>query len=225
MVNETRPEVIRPVTIALTGTHSTGKTSWLKRVASELRRDRIEVAMVADLGLHAQQIGLPILYRHTWASTLWIVTRGISNEIEAWTNADVVLIDRSVPDALAYYEAALEYRGQPADPHRIEHLEDLVANHCFNYDLTLRTVLDPRLPLGVAKPRDTDIEFRALADQHVEKVLNRLDIEHDALPSDAHQRALIETVAYIKGKLSAADQNSSEAERSMIRDGHPSADG
>lgn len=203
MVSQSRPEVIRPVTIALTGTHSTGKTTWINRLANELRRNRIEVAKVADLGLHAQQVGLPILADHTWASTLWIITRGISNEIEAWTNADVVLIDRSVPDALAYYEAALEYRGQPADPHRIEHLEDLVANHCFNYDLTLRTVLDPRLPLGVCKPRDTDIEFRALADRHVEKVLNRLDIAHDTLPSDGHARALVETVAYIKGRLAA----------------------
>ncbi|WP_378735560.1 AAA family ATPase [Nocardia brasiliensis] len=204
-MSETRPEVMRPVTIALTGTHSTGKTTWLKRLASELRRDRIEVAMVADLGIHAQSIGLPILFDHTWASTLWIITRGISNEIEAWTKADVVLIDRSVPDALAYYEAALEYRGQPADPHRIEHLEDLVANHCFNYDLTLRTILDPCLPLGVSKPRDTDIEFRALADRHVEKVLNRLDIDHNTLRADGHKRALIETVAFIKGRLTNMD--------------------
>ncbi|MFI9503811.1 AAA family ATPase [Nocardia sp. NPDC052566] len=190
------------MTIALTGTHSTGKTTWIKRLANELRRNRIDVEMVADLGLQAQQIGLPILSDHTWASTLWIITRGISNEIEAWTKADVVLIDRSVPDALAYYEAALEYRGQSADPHRIEHFEDLVANHCFNYDLTLRTVLDPRLPLGVSKARDTDIEFRALANLHVKKVLNRLDIEHDTLPADGHERALVETMAFVKGCLS-----------------------
>ncbi|WP_191094148.1 AAA family ATPase [Nocardia colli] len=206
-MSESRPEVVRPVTIALTGTHSTGKTTWIKRLANELRRNRIEVAKVADLGLQAQQNGLPILSDHTWASTLWIIARGISNEIEAWPKADVVLIDRGVPDALAYYEAALEYRGQPADPHRVEQLEDLVTGHSFNYDLTLRTVLDPCLPLGICKPRDTDIEFRALADRHVEKVLNRLDIEHDTLPADGHERVLVETVAFIKGRLTNADQD------------------
>ncbi|MBF6210166.1 AAA family ATPase [Nocardia puris] len=200
-MSQPRPEVVRPVTVAITGTHSTGKTTFLTRLADRLRRDRVNVAVVSDLGAQAQQLGLPILYNHTWASTLWIITRGISNEIQSWTTADVVLIDRAVPDALAYYEAALDYRDRRADPHRIQHLEDLIANHNCNYDLVLRTVLDNRLPLGLAKPRDTDMEFRALADQHVEKVLTRLDIEHDLLPAEGHDRVLVKALTFIRQRL------------------------
>ena len=69
----------RPVTIAVLGTHSTGKSTFLARLAHELRRQDVQVATVADLGEQAQRIGLPILINHTFTSTLWIITRGISN--------------------------------------------------------------------------------------------------------------------------------------------------
>jgi signal recognition particle GTPase len=92
----------RPVTIAAAGAHSTGKSTFLARLAHALRRHDLEVATVADLGEEALRIGLPILHSHTYASTLWIMTRGISQEIATWAHIDVLLIDRPVPDALGY---------------------------------------------------------------------------------------------------------------------------
>ncbi|MEV6278875.1 AAA family ATPase [Nocardia sp. NPDC051832] len=194
-------EVFRPVTVAVMGTHSTGKTTFINKLAGRLRRDRIEVEIVADLGSLALEAGLPILAEHTWASTLWIIARGISTELEAWTRADVVLIDRGAPDALGYYEAALETRNHPADPRHLKHLEEIVVGHSRHYDYVLRTVLNPEEPLGLSKPRDTDLEFRALADQHIEAVLQRLGIGHDTLTSDGHDRALVDATAFIKGRL------------------------
>lgn len=73
----------RPVTIAITGTHSTGKSSFLHTLAEQLHRDRIEVAIVADLGAEAAANGLPILDRHTWATTLWFLSRGMAAETRA----------------------------------------------------------------------------------------------------------------------------------------------
>ncbi|WP_169814527.1 AAA family ATPase [Nocardia pseudovaccinii] len=200
-------EFVRPVTIAVTGTHSTGKTTFLQQITEALHRDRVEVAVVADLGAHAAQHGLPILHEHTWASTLWIITRGMSLEAHAWTRADVVLVDRPVPDALGYYEAALEYRGAQPHPANIDQLEQLVTRHVLHYDLVLRTVLDPTIPLDMSKPRGTELEFRALADRHVAKVLERLGIEHELLPSDGHDRALVEVMAFIKGHLNGVVEN------------------
>ncbi|MFI6779269.1 AAA family ATPase [Nocardia sp. NPDC050412] len=200
-------DFVRPVTIAVTGTHSTGKSTFLQRIVERLHRERVEVAVVADLGAQAAEHGLPILHEHTWASTLWIITRGMSLEARAWTQADVVLVDRPVSDALGYYEAALEYCG--AQPHsaNIDQLEQLVARHVRHYDLVVRTVLDPTIPLDLSKPRGTDLEFRALADRHVAKVLERLGIGHDLLPSDGHDRALVEVTAFIKGRLDGVDEN------------------
>lgn len=96
-------EVEPPVVIGVVGTHSTGKSTFLARLAHDLRAQGVQVATVADLGEEAQRRGLPMLFNHTWASTLWFITRGISQELEAWPHADVVLVDRAAPDALGYY--------------------------------------------------------------------------------------------------------------------------
>ncbi|MEU2258155.1 AAA family ATPase [Nocardia xishanensis] len=199
------PEVSRPVTIAVTGTHSTGKTTFLSRLAHNLRTAGIDVATVSDLGEHAQRIGLPILSGHTWASTLWIITRGISNELAAWIHADVVLIDRAVPDALAYYLAALEYRGNQPNPERLRVLEDLITAHSTHYDLIYRTSLAGHLPLGTNKPRDTDLRFRKLADEHVSRVLRDLRIAHQILTVDSHDRALAEAESFVHRRLAIAN--------------------
>ncbi|MGW4720934.1 AAA family ATPase [Nocardia sp. NPDC004260] len=205
-------DFVRPVTVAVTGTHSTGKTTFLRRVTGQLHRERVEVAVVADLGAEATEHGLPILQQHTWASTLWIVSRGMSLEAQAWSRADVVLVDRPVSDALGYYEAAVEYRGDQPDHVNIDQLEQLVTRHAGHYDLILRTVLDPRIPLDLSKPRGTDPEFRSLADRHVAKVLERLGIGHDLLPSDGHDRVLAEVMAFVKGGLDAGPMRTTIAD-------------
>lgn len=194
-------EVQRPVTIAVVGTHSTGKSTFLARLAHELRRDDIEVATVADLGEQAQRIGLPILHNHTWASTLWIITRGISNEVEAWLHADVVLIDRAVPDALGYYLAALAYRHEQPEPAALAFLETVIARHSSNYDLILRTTLDPTIPLGADKPRDNNTDFRVLADHYVGRVLHELRLSHELLPANAGDHLLSRVLTFTAARL------------------------
>jgi AAA domain len=190
----TTPPVEIPVTIGVLGTHSTGKSTFLARLAHELRTEGIQVATVADLGEQAQRRGLPLLFNHTWASTLWIITTGMSHELEAWLHADVVLVDRPVPDALGYYRAALHYRQETPEPEPLALLENLVRFHSRHYSLILRTTLDPDIPLGTDKVRDTNPKFRELADRHVGLVLSELKIPHDLLSTDNHDHQLQSTI-------------------------------
>ncbi|CRK58671.1 hypothetical protein [Alloactinosynnema sp. L-07] len=199
----TASEVEKPVTIAVLGTHSTGKSTFLARLAHDLRRRHIVVGTVADLGEAAQRIGLPILFNHTWLSTLWIMSRGISEEMEAWLHSDVVLIDRPVPDALGYYRAALEYRREKPDPVQVAKLEALALGHSDRYDLMFRTTLDPTIPLGDNKVRDNDAEFRVLADSHVGDVLRDLDLPHELLSVDGHDAALEKAIDFVTTRLAA----------------------
>lgn len=192
-----------PVMIGVTGTHSTGKTTFLARLAHELRRDGIAVATVADLGEAAQRIGLPILHNHTFASTCWIITRGIAAELEAALHADVVLVDRAVPDALAYYRAALAYRQARPDPADVRYLEQLVAGHSTRYDLIFRTTVDHAIPLGEGKPRDTDRLFRDLCDRHVGTVLADLNLPYVPLPAHSHDDALRQAMEFVVRRITA----------------------
>ncbi|MGW5053932.1 AAA family ATPase [Actinokineospora sp. NPDC004072] len=201
----TTPEVEKPVTIAVLGAHSTGKSTFLARLAHDLRRHHITVATVADLGQAAQRIGLPILTNHTWASTLWIITRGISEELQAWPHSDVVLIDRPAPDALGYYRAALDYRQDQPDPTQTAKLETLVHNHSDHYDLLFRTTLDPTIPLGDNKTRDNDTKFRLLADKHLGHVLHDLHLPHELLPADGHDTALDKAINLVTTQLTTGN--------------------
>jgi AAA domain len=194
----------RPVTIAAAGAHSTGKSTFLARLAHALRRCDLEVATVADLGEEALRIGLPILHSHTYASTLWIMTRGISQEIATWAHVDVLLIDRPVPDALGYYHAALAYRQETPDPEAMRHLRSVAAHHSVHYDLIYRTTLDERLPLGANKPRDRDRRFRSLTDIHVQQVLTDLAIAHNVLAVDGHPAAVDDAVRFALDRLVSA---------------------
>lgn len=200
--------VERPVAVAVAGTHSTGKTTFIARLAHELRRDKITVAHVADLGETAMSLGLPLLGNHTWASTLWFMTKGISMEIEAWNRADVVLVDRPVADAIGYYRAALAYRSEEPESGRVTTLESLARHHSDNYDLLFKTTLDPTIPLGDNKERDSNTRFRQLADLHVARALDDLDLQHELLPVDGHDDALAHAIRFIDGHLSGVTRAS-----------------
>jgi hypothetical protein len=192
----------RPVTVAVAGTHSTGKSTFLARLAHALRRNGFEVATVADLAEQALRTGLPILHGHTYSSTLWIMTRGISEELGTWPHADVLLIDRPVPDALGYYLAALAYRDEAPDPAAVKHLRALAAQHSVHYDLVLRTVLNEAIPLGDEKHRDRNDRYRRLADHHVAHVLHDLGIKHEPLFAHAHDAALERVTEFTVNRLS-----------------------
>ncbi|WP_419668794.1 aldo/keto reductase [Streptomyces sp. 2-1] len=107
----------QPIRIGVLGTHSTGKTTLLKRIEMELRAEGITVARTGRLGKRAAAAGLPKMQHHTAQSTEWIIAQGIADEIAARAQgAGVVLVDRAAHDALAYFHAALEYRGEAPPP-------------------------------------------------------------------------------------------------------------
>jgi predicted ATPase len=203
--------VHRPVTIAIAGAHSTGKSTFLAKLAQELRHGNLRVATVADLGEQAQRAGFPILAQHNWASTLWIITQGISNELAAWISADIVLIDRPVPDALGYYRAALDYRGEQPDPATTRYLDTITREHAVHsYDLILRTQLDPAIPLGTNKPRDDNARFRQLADQHVAQVMMDLHLDTETFKRAEHDTTLVRTLAFATARHAAKDRSNQQ---------------
>jgi hypothetical protein len=183
--------------IAVTGTHSTGKTTFVNAVRDDLQGRGYRVAVVSDLGEEALNRGFPILCHHTPESTLWIMTTGIARELEAALTADVVLVDRPVPDALGYYRAALAYRDEAAPEPVAAYLLAVAEHHSRTYDLILSTELDPAIPLGTNKPRDPDGRFRVLAAHSIANVLHDLGIAGQPLTAGNQPTAVATTVAFV----------------------------
>lgn len=159
------------IRIAVTGTHSTGKSTFCAAAKEALEAEGYSVKNVTDLATKARDLGFPILHNHTHDSTLWIISQGIAEELIAAIKADVVLIDRAVPDAVGYWLAALEHRKEIPSWDEWSRIEGIVKSHISIYDLLFNTVLDPTVPLGQNQERDKDELFRISAgNQHCEHI-------------------------------------------------------
>lgn len=177
-----------PIRIGVLGTHSTGKTTLLKRIEMELRGHGIAVARTGRLAKRAAGIGLPKMEHHTAPSTEWIIMQGVADEIAAAAQgAEVVLADRAPLDAVAYLQAALEFRGEHLHRLERERLRLLASTQTPKYNLLLATVLDPDVP--VDQSHDYDPRYRALVDSHVHRLLADDPIPHVRVTSDPASQA------------------------------------
>ena len=168
--------------IAVTGTHSTGKSSFLAKLEARLQADGLRTGRVESVASQAMKLGLPILRHHTFVSTMWILTQGIRLEIECGLKVDVVLVDRPVIDALGYLNAALRLRKESLGGREARLLDELVRGHMGSYSFTAATVLDLTVPLG--QGRDDDEEFRRVAGEEIERLVTSLDATTPRLRSD-----------------------------------------
>lgn len=182
--------VTTPIRIAVAGTHSTGKTTLLRRLEMELRAAGRTVARTpASFAAKAAELGFPKLQNQTPECTEWIIAASAAAAAEATLTADVVLVDRSALDPVAYYLAALERSGQQPDPDITERLVGLVKAHSAGYDALVATVLDPDIPLGDS--RDRDLDYRAAVDRHIHALLTDHQIPHQRITGPDDERAVL----------------------------------
>lgn len=180
--------------LGIAGTHSTGKSTFLKRLRGLLEADGCRVTVVGDKASECREAGFEILRQHTFESTLWIMTSVIQAELEAGLRSDFVLVDRPVPDAIGYLEAALETESRPISSMEREYLYSLARLHTSRYDVMLKTELDSTIRLGDG--RDSDMVFRELVDSKIREVLLELRTPYSTLHSEGVECA----VAYIHAR-------------------------
>jgi len=184
----------RPCKIAVAGTHSTGKTTFLRRLEDELARRGFSPRYVHDSAVNARDLGFPILRDHTFESTAWIMAEAIRLETVASLSADVILVDRPLPDALGYLVAALEVTGRSLTPGRLERLEAICTGWMGEYDLTFVTQLDRDIPIGPG--RDDDHEFRIAAGLAVSSILSRVAPHAKVLGAQDADEALALAISF-----------------------------
>ncbi|MFJ4918513.1 AAA family ATPase [Streptomyces sp. NPDC088725] len=196
--------VTRPVRIGILGTHSTGKTDLMKRIEMELRGHGLAAARTGRLAKRAARLGWPKMQHHTALSTEWIITQGVADELAmVIEGADVVLADRAPLDALAYYTAALEFRGENPTTPNADRLRRLAATQTPQYDLLIATVLDTEI--HVDQSHDYDMRYRALVDQHTHQLLHTQNIPHLRATSDRQTKnEIIESAVNLALKKAAA---------------------
>ena len=158
--------------VAVTGAHSTGKSTFVSRLQNELLERGVPAACVHTSASRARECGFPILRDHNFESTAWIIAETIKNEMLGALHSNVVLVDRPVLDALGYFVAALSSTGRIGDTIRRDRLDRLCASWVGEYDLIIVTEIDPSVGLG--PDRDTDSEFRVAAGKAIKEVAERM---------------------------------------------------
>jgi len=189
------------VKVGVAGTHSTGKTKSLLWAKNLLEARGLRVGYISEV---ARRCPLPILKQHSVDSTLWIVTSTIADELAVSHISDVVLVDRPVLDAIAYYSAALEHRSEipEEDTVKSQLLNELVKEWSKTYDYIARTEIDPQIAIVDDGSRDTDPLFRSRVARALNSVLERFRPDAAHLSSDEERNGeLISTL--VTSRLSA----------------------
>jgi hypothetical protein len=190
----------RPCKIAIAGTHSTGKTTLMGRLEKELAARGFTPQYVHDSAANARDLGFPILRDHTFESTAWMMAEAIRLETVASLSANVILVDRPVPDALGYLVAAHEVTGRTLEAGKLKRLDAISTAWVGEYDLILLTELDGSIPLGPG--RDNDERFRVAAGQAIASLLERIAPGHvivRARGADEALRIAIDTAERHRG--------------------------
>lgn len=163
--------------IGIAGTHSTGKSTLVKYLMDLFLSKNLTVGMVSELAPIARNLGFPILKEHTFESTLWIMSRGISLELEKSLFSDIVIVDRPVVDALAYLNAALKIRNEYISSNNLIYLSDITKNHHLYYDCLIKTKIIPDIPIDTNKERDHDPVFREMVDFELSSLIDKFKLQ------------------------------------------------
>lgn len=167
--------------IGITGAHHTGKTLLARRIEMELRGSGYTVTRVNGLARRAATLGFPKMTRHTAASTEWIITAGAAAKLEAEASADVVICEHSPADALAYWLAALDHRGDQAELDTLRHLTLLAGALTARNTVLLATTVVAALPLGEHPGKDPDYaneRYRQAVDERLHGLLAEQGLDH-----------------------------------------------
>jgi hypothetical protein len=188
--------------VAVTGTHSTGKSSFLDELEPRLVDLDLKVARIGDLPRAAARAGFPILRAHTFESTLWLIAECMRQEAVASLKNDVILVDRPVCDALGYLRAALHLSQREIPQRRLDALSAIVEAHTPDYDVLIATELDEGIPLGPG--RDTDDRLRQLAAENIETLISKIAPSASRMTFTNRSEILQQTVANVSKFLLGA---------------------
>ncbi|MFI7643287.1 hypothetical protein [Nonomuraea sp. NPDC049400] len=196
--------VTTPIHVGIAGTHGTNTTTLARRIEMELRGAGLTVARISGLAKQAAERGFPKMTRHTADSTEWIITYGAAPALQAELTAEVVIIDGTAHNALAYYLAAVQHRAQQPTPDDLDHLTTLARLHTRRQTLIMATVLDPAAPFDAHHGKDPDYPdaaFRAAVDQQLHHLLKDQRPDYLAVSPLEHTPAVAAAVTTVMESL------------------------
>jgi thymidylate kinase len=180
--------MVKKFLIGIAGAHSTGKTSFCDDIQLRLNKMGITVSRVPSFGRLAVECGIPILKEHTYSSTKWFIDKTIAAQEIEYNKESVVLVDRPIIDAIAYWMAAVEYRKSPLIFNEYNELTKIILNKNHLYSHIFATRINPLIP--VDSNRDNDVVFRNRVEHHLHETLQKNNIVYTELTHSNRQEMI-----------------------------------
>ncbi|HQV04701.1 MULTISPECIES: AAA family ATPase [unclassified Novosphingobium] len=150
----------------VTGAYSTGKSTLIRALGTELRKDGLTIVELPDL---ARSCPFPLNEAQTHSASLWLLTTQISREIEASRGTETIMLcDRGVPDILAHYGEHVQYEDDPW----FTSVSPLSERWISTYDVVLFSQVDENIPIAVDGLRSEDPSYRRLLGARATEVLS-----------------------------------------------------
>lgn len=181
--------------IGIAGTHSTGKSSLAVILKEKLESLGKKVGQIQGLATNAHEAGFPILTEHTIDSTLWIIASCMKQEAELSLASDVIIVDRPVPDAIGYLDAALEVSRRQVDANRLSMLKNIARIYSTEYGILVVTLLDSAQALGPG--RDQDAKFRRVAGERIHDFVSQFPSKPLTLSSSNSESVVAAVIARV----------------------------
>lgn len=159
-----------PISIAIVGAHSTGKTTLVAKLKEYLEMQGYTVTSIAEL---SRQCPYPIDENSTLQAQTWIQDEQIARE-QAWDKTTILLSDRCALDNLAYMHVAC------GEEHARVQLQRAI-DHTYAYDFVFKTQLLP-IPAEDDGVRSLDQAFRNAIDETIFSLFVDNGVPFIALP-------------------------------------------
>lgn len=179
--------ILRYMKIAIIGTHSTGKTTLIRKLGYVLEAHGYEIKFLEEL---SRKCPMPINEHTSFEAQLWIQTHQIREEHQLAQDNTVLLCDRSTLDNFAY----LQRSSADKDLSEIEHT---AADHMQTYDIIFKTY---KLDIAAKEDgvRSTNDIFRDDIDTRILNLMATHDIPYHTLPASTdyneHVQYILHTI-------------------------------
>jgi nicotinamide riboside kinase len=174
------------VKIALTGSHSTGKTTLLNEVVR--RNDRLKIVSITETARIVIEKGFPMAKDATVDSYINYVNEQLKAELDAANRKfDILISDRTILDAVAYSQVNKNLTDDPFIPaYVIEMLERVWLVEKEFYDFYVYCPVE--FPLVFDGVRDEDSAYQKMVGEQLKMLLEKNNIRHYVVSGSVNQR-------------------------------------
>lgn len=157
--------------LLVNGAFSTGKTSLVHAIGSELGKQGVSFQILDDTARYSR---FALNKEQGFDGTKWLIHSQIAKELDATIEGvDLVVVDRGIPDIISHYIEATERLRRRSDS--VDLLHEYMIDWTRTYDVVITTPVNQAITIPDDGVRLIDPTYRDKMDQYNSLALSFLN--------------------------------------------------